>query len=180
MKAWPFLGLLLAWLTLPLLPAQAQNPAAGEDAEIERRKILKAADQVDQVQAQMEKVQTKVDALEKFLEELKAQSQTLKETMANSSAKASQDRQAILEEVSKILAERKDRDKPAPTAESTSPANREGYEHLVAKGDTLSSIAAAYNQEHKLKLTPESIRKANHLAKDAPLKVGQKLFIPSS
>jgi len=48
----------------------------------------------------------------------------------------------------------------------------------VAKGDTLSSIAQAYNAEYKLKLTADSIRKANHLPKDE-LKVGQKLIIPS-
>jgi LysM repeat protein len=60
------------------------------------------------------------------------------------------------------------------------PAEREGYEHVVAKGDTLSSIVQAYNKEHNLKLTVESLRKANQLSKDAPLKVGQKLFIPSS
>jgi LysM repeat protein len=50
----------------------------------------------------------------------------------------------------------------------------------VAKGDTLSSIVQAYNKEYGLKLTVDSLRKANQLSKDAPLKVGQKLFIPSS
>jgi LysM repeat protein len=50
----------------------------------------------------------------------------------------------------------------------------------VAKGDTLSSIVQAYNKEYGLKLTVDSLRKSNQLSKDAPLKVGQKLFIPSS
>jgi LysM repeat protein len=49
----------------------------------------------------------------------------------------------------------------------------------VAKGDTLSSIAQAYSEAYKTKLTVESIRKANSLAKDASLKVGQKLIIPT-
>jgi len=83
-----------------------------------------------------------------------------------------------LEEVSKMLAEMKAKEKKAEAP--AKPAEREGYEHVVAKGDTLSSIVQAYNKEHNLKLTVESLRKANQLSKDAPLKVGQKLFIPSS
>ena len=61
----------------------------------------------------------------------------------------------------------------------TKPVEKEGYEHTVAKGDTLSSIAQAYNSEYQLKLTSETIRQANQLAKNAPLKVGQKLIVPS-
>jgi LysM repeat protein len=77
-----------------------------------------------------------------------------------------------------MLAEMKAKEKAAPAP--TKPADREGYEHTVAKGDTLSSIVQAYNKEYGLKLTVDSLRKANQLSKDAPLKVGQKLFIPSS
>jgi LysM repeat protein len=50
---------------------------------------------------------------------------------------------------------------------------------VVAKGDTLSSIAQAYNAEYHLKLTAESIRQANQLAKGASLKIGQKILVPS-
>ena len=50
----------------------------------------------------------------------------------------------------------------------------------MAKGDTLSSNVQAYNKEYGLKLTVDSLRKANQLSKESPLKVGQKIFIPSS
>ena len=165
----------------PLI-AQPSNPAAAEDAEMERRKILKAADQVDRVDAQVDKIQTRVSALEKILDEVRLQSQSLKESLANTAAKASQDRTALLEEVSKLVAERKEREKEKPVEKAlpiAKPAERDGYEHIVAKGDTLSSIAQAYSEAYKTKLTVESIRKANSLAKDASLKVGQKLIIPT-
>jgi hypothetical protein len=46
-----------------------------------------------------------------------------------------------------------------------------GYEHVVASGQTLSTIAAAY------KVSVSSIKKANNLKSDI-VRVGQKLFIP--
>lgn len=170
------------WLALlSPLPAQSGNPAAAEDAEIERRKILKAADQVERMDQEFEKIQSRVSSLEQLLEEIKQQSQSLKESLANASAKAAQDRSALLDEVSRMLAERKEKEKAKEkTPAASTPKATEGYEHVVAKGDTLSSIVQAYNEEHKLKLTVDSVRKANQLGKDSTLKVGQKLIIPAN
>ncbi len=175
--------ILSTWLALlSSLSAQTGNPAVAEDAEMERRKILKAADQVDRVDQQVDQIQSRVTALEQLLADLRQQSQSLKESLANAAAKSSQERTALLEEVSKMLAERKEREKAKATEKAaavTKPVEKEGYEHTVAKGDTLSSIAQAYNTEYQLKLTSETIRQANQLAKNAPLKVGQKLIVPS-
>ena len=175
--------ILSIWLALlSSLSAQTGNPAVAEDAEMERRKILKAADQVDRVDQQVDQIQSRVTALEQLLADLRQQSQSLKESLANAAAKSSQERTALLEEVSKMLAERKEREKAKATEKAaavTKPVEKEGYEHTVAKGDTLSSIAQAYNSEYDLKLTSETIRQANQLAKNAPLKVGQKLIVPS-
>lgn len=172
------LGIFLSGLLLPCpLPAQV-DPGAAEDAEAERRKILKAADQVDRMDAAVEDMKSRIAALEKVLEEVKQQSNSLKESLASAAAQSKKEKDSLLEEVSKLLAEMKAREKKAePTPK---PAEREGYEHTVAKGDTLSSIAQAYNKEYGLKLTVESLRKANQLPREATLKVGQKLFIPSS
>jgi len=159
------------------LPAQV-DPGAAEDAEAERRKILKAADQVDRMDATVEDMKSRIAALERVLEELKQQSNSLKESLANAAAQSKKEKDSLLEEVSKMIAEMKAKEKKAEPAPK--PAEREGYEHTVAKGDTLSSIAQAYNKEYGLKLTVESLRKANQLSKEATLKVGQKLFIPSS
>lgn len=164
------------WL-LSLHPLLAQlGPGAAEDAEAERRKILKAADQVDRMDAAVEEMKARIAALEKLLEDVKQQSNSLKESLASTTAKAEKEKQSLLEEVAKMLAEMKGKEKPPAPAKT---AEREGYEHTVAKGDTLSSIVQAYNKEYGLKLTVDAVRKANQLPKDAQLKVGQKLLIPS-
>jgi LysM repeat protein len=174
----PFFLLLVAAIALGGSPVPAQlSPAAAEDAEEERRKILKAADQVDRMDSAVEEMKTRIASLEKLLEDVKEQSNSLRESLANAAAQSRREKDSLLEEVSKMLAEMKAQEKKAEPAPR--PAEREGYEHTVAKGDTLSSIVQAYNKEHGLKLTVESLRKANQLSKDAPLKVGQKLFVPS-
>ena len=172
-----FACLLVGGFFLETVLAQL-SPGAAEDAEAERRKILKAADQVDRMDAAVEDMKARIASLEKILEEVKQQSNSLKESLASTAAKAEKEKESLLEEVSKMLAEMKAKEKAAPAP--AKPADREGYEHTVAKGDTLSSIVQAYNKEYGLKLTVDSLRKANQLSKDAPLKVGQKLFIPSS
>ena len=179
---YPLLIALFSFLISPLLSlAQSNHPGAAEDAEMERRKILKAADQVDRVDQQVDQIQSRVSTLEQLISELRQQSQSLKESLANAAAKSSEERTALLDEVSKMLAERKEREKPKPAEKPATQkvAEKEGYEHVVAKGDTLSSIAQAYNSEYQLKLTAESIRQANQLAKGAPLKIGQKILVPS-
>ena len=45
--------------------------------------------------------------------------------------------------------------------------------HTVAKGETLTSIARHY------KVGVQSLLEANHISKQATLKVGQKLTIPT-
>ena len=134
--------ILSIWLALlSSLSAQTGNPAVAEDAEMERRKILKAADQVDRVDQQVDQIQSRVTALEQLLADLRQQSQSLKESLANAAAKSSQERTALLEEVSKMLAERKEREKAKATEKAaavTKPVEKEGYEHTVAKGDPLA------------------------------------------
>ena len=45
--------------------------------------------------------------------------------------------------------------------------------HVVAKGETLTSIARRY------RLSVDVLVEANHISKQTPLQVGQKLIIPS-
>lgn len=56
---------------------------------------------------------------------------------------------------------------PAPAAKSAY-----GYEHIVRQGETLSTIAKAYN------VTTKAIMEANRIQNANLLSVGQKLFIP--
>lgn len=61
---------------------------------------------------------------------------------------------------------------PAP-AEAGKPAQT-GNTHLVAKGETLTSIAKMH------KVTVEELQKLNHIENDRKLQIGQTIMIPSS
>lgn len=52
------------------------------------------------------------------------------------------------------------------------------FEHTVARGDTLSTIVEAY-REQNIKVTVDSILKANPGLKPERLQVGQKIIIPA-
>jgi hypothetical protein len=64
----------------------------------------------------------------------------------------------------------------APKAEPlpAAPSAPRGREHIVIKGDTLSSIAAHY------KVKVAALEKLNHITDDRKLRVGQKLVIPAT
>ena len=63
--------------------------------------------------------------------------------------------------------------KPAPTpARTSSGGNISGYEHIVRQGETLSTIAKAYN------VTSKAIIESNRIKNPDRLSIGQKLFIP--
>ena len=57
------------------------------------------------------------------------------------------------------------------------PPKEKGYYHVVASGETVSMIAAAF-RDQGVKVTVSQIRKANGLTPDSVLKPGEKLFVP--
>ena len=77
----------------------------------------------------------------------------------------------------------------APTPPETKPPEKkddsqpalptEGYEHVVAAGESIGAILQAYNQKYQLKVKTADVLRANPKLKD-PKKifVGQKLWIP--
>jgi LysM repeat protein len=67
---------------------------------------------------------------------------------------------------------------PKDTAVSdTPPTPREGVEHVVKSGETISSIVQAC-KEQKIKVTQKQILDANPGLKPEKLRAGQKIFIP--
>jgi nucleoid-associated protein YgaU len=60
------------------------------------------------------------------------------------------------------------------TKQSPHAVSSAGTTHIVAKGETLTSISKRY------KVSVDSLTKANHIAKGTTLQVGQKLVIPSA
>ena len=200
----PLLSLLL------ILPALAQtDPGAQQDAQDERRKLLRAADQIETLQANLDAATVQLNTLKAGLEQnrtdldaaktdiaalkaantaLKSDNAALREAIEKLDAARAEERKLLLEQISKIVADSPKRVAPPnPTKEDKpvepSPANaskggtQQGFDYVVAKGDTLRAIAAAY-AAHGVHVTVADLRDANNLAKTDAIHVGQKLFIP--
>src|SRR2546423_14229775 len=60
------------------------------------------------------------------------------------------------------------------TAEAPKPTQQSGNSHVVAKGETLTSIAKMH------KVTVEQLQKFNHIENDRKLQIGQTIMIPPS
>ena len=60
------------------------------------------------------------------------------------------------------------------TAEAPKPTAQSGNSHVVAKGETLTSIAKMH------KVTVEELQKFNHIENDRKLQIGQTIMIPTS
>ena len=141
---------------------QMENQRLGTEIETVRRQM----DTVGQNQSRLMQGQ---------LEELAKRIRALDEARAT-------DRQAMLDDISRKVADLINRRAPSPGSTSTGgratptrrPAtgNEVGYEHVVAENETLSAIAQAYG----VKTT--AIIEANNITDPTKVRVGQKLFIP--
>ena len=60
----------------------------------------------------------------------------------------------------------------ATTSEAPKPTQQSGNSHVVAKGETLTSIAKMH------KVTVEELQKFNHIENDRKLQIGQTIMIP--
>jgi LysM repeat protein len=61
----------------------------------------------------------------------------------------------------------------AAAAEAPKPTQQSGNSHVVAKGETLTSIAKMH------KVTVEELQKFNHIENDRKLQIGQTIMIPT-
>lgn len=63
---------------------------------------------------------------------------------------------------------------PSTTTEAPKPTQQSGNSHVVAKGETLTSIAKMHH------VTVEELQKFNHIENDRKLQIGQTIMIPPS
>jgi LysM repeat protein len=61
----------------------------------------------------------------------------------------------------------------AATTEASKPPQQSGNNHVVAKGETLTSIAKMH------KVSVEELQKFNHIENDRKLQIGQTIMIPA-
>ncbi len=142
-------------MILPALAAHASDPA---QAAREYEQVRKIALKDSKVQAAFEKANEKLDdriieidpSLKPYVEKRRSQA-----TAAAAKPSPSQ------------------APKPA-VAKKSAPATVTSATHVVAKGETLSSIALQY------KVSVASLKSANNITDERKLKVGQKLVIPNA
>ena len=134
---------LFTFLSVIRSEAQTQNPGAAQDAEAAREKLLNAADQLDNIQANSESTKLSVDSmksdvtkLQADVQALQAENATLKQQLADmqaaldhSEAARVKDRQTLIDNVAAMLAAgkaggdtkpaKKKTEDPAPVAPTT-------------------------------------------------------------
>lgn len=174
-------------------PARAQDPVVSE-------KLSRISGQVEDLQAANIALQKRVNELARELETLREQVSStvpgsavqeelkrLNERVKQLEAQCAADRELILRELEK-LGKRARAGSGAAAGATQKPVTDSGtqggtvevrgYEYVVQPGDTLSAIVQAYRQNN-IKVTVEQILKANPGLDANRLRVGQKIFIPA-
>lgn len=132
-----------------------------EDQLIQQENQLRLAGRVETLEMEIGRISRELDSLRQSLDSRYAQLER----------KTEDDKRELVAKLTaqleKLLAQQ-----PAPVARTSSGGNVSGYEHIVRQGETLSTIAKAYN------VTPKAIIDANQIKNPNILSIGQKLFIP--
>ena len=167
-----FAAIIFASLIFARVPGSvAEDPTLGVLDE----KVSKLAAQAEDLQFRYQQLQKAIDKFQTDLTELRkamvtaggvspAELKALEDRIAAVDTARQKDRQAIIEQLAKELA-------GAGSGKTSPPTTGDGKEHVVAKGETLSSIAKSYG------VTVGDLRKANSLTGN-DIKVGQKLVVP--
>ncbi len=153
---------------------RAQNPGAQQDAEAEREKLLKAADQLDNIQANSESTKTSVDgmktdvaALQATVTKLQTDNAALKQQVTDLQAaldqyKADQakERQALIDNVASMIAAGK-------SSSTTKPAKKKKDVPAVSSAPTPPPSPPPSDATSELSgpvKNPAPISTASHLA----------------
>lgn len=148
-----------------------------------RTEIANLGQNVDRLQHRLEVVQEEQERLQQELDELRRAGRQQNETLSQVRAETDErfreyekartaDRQFMVDEVSRRLAEHLNRVSAPPTPTTSATGPQRGRYHEVQPGETLSEIAHAYN------VRVPAIVRANELDNPDRLRVGQRLFIP--
>ena len=164
---------------------QATAVQQQEDLRILQEKLQHLSERMDAASQEDERLGTEMEKLRRTQETagqgqahaMQNQLDQLGQRLNELTAARERDRQAILDDVSKKMADLLRRSAPAPAPTGHGPAKRTGsgdtgYEHVVKAGESLSAIAAAYG------VKSSAIMEANHIKDPKLLRAGQKLFIP--
>lgn len=190
-----------------LLPAQdtAAARAAAERQETEER-YQRLASTIENLRATQDSQQKRLATLTEELNRLREENtrsqgkyatpedlSRLAEKIRELDKKREADKELILAEFAKLgktitaapLPGARDRTAPPnlkPTVSANRPETEKGYEYVVQKGDYLSTIVAAYNEQFKKEgkkaITTKQVEDANPGLNPSKMKIGQKIFVP--
>ena len=183
-------------LSIGLLLALAPN-VRGEDAATEER-LNKLAGRIEDLTADNQALRKQIENLAKQIDGLREQASkptgnfanqedvkrladALKEVDQKRMDDAEKVRTELLNLRKSLLAAPATPKKMAtqvPADSAHSDKLEKGFDYVVQKGDTLSTIVQAYRDKN-IKVTTDQILKANPDLKPERMRVGQKIFIPA-
>ncbi len=133
--------------------------------------VLAGSDLSAQTFAGNEKSDKMLEALSKKIDEQNAKIDTLSQQILKLEQQIAKMRPGVM------IGETPSPSPTAPTSamtEAPKPTQQSGNSHVVAKGETLTSIAKMH------KVTVEELQKFNHIENDRKLQIGQTIMIPPS
>ena len=185
-------------LLLVSLALFAPSMLRAEDAATEER-LNKLAGRIEDLIAGQDALRKKVDGLERELANLREQmgkptgNYAGEEDLKRVAKAVEEVDRKRLEDAEKVKSELLKLQKAVTSAPAVRPrasgtteeparskpeVSEKGYEYIIKKGDTLSTIVQAY-REKNIKVTTDQILKANPSLKPEKMYIGQKIFIPA-
>lgn len=143
--------------------SQTTRTRQTEDQLIEQETQRRMAGRVELLEREISRINGELDAMR----------QNLDVRLADMERKSEEDKRELIARLTAQLEKLVAQTPAPPTARSTSGGGAvQGYEHVVRQGETLSTIAHAYN------VTTKAIIDSNQIKNPDRLSIGQKLFIP--
>ncbi|QSR87234.1 LysM peptidoglycan-binding domain-containing protein [Candidatus Methylacidiphilum infernorum] len=178
----PFFTLSFFFFFLPFFshPLFCQESADSEtpeivkklDGEEEKKKLLRAADILDQLQQNVETDSLNILSIKEEIKKLKEQVSTLQKDVDKIKAVVSPGNPSISNS-------KKEKGESLVRAHKKFNGQKieKGYYYVIQKNDTLEGIAEAYRKSG-VNVSVEDICKANNLSPNSTLEAGKKIFIP--
>ena len=142
--------------------SRSTNTHRAEDRRMEEENQRRMAGRIETLEMELGRVSRELDA----------QRQTLDSRLTGIERKNEADKRELVSNLTRQIEKLLKQAAPPPSAPASSGGSAYGFEHIVRKGETLSTIAKAYNVTAKAIASANKIKDANHLS------IGQKLFIP--
>ena len=142
---------------------QAVRTRQTEDRLIEQENQRRMAGRLETLEMEIDRISRDLDTLRRGLET----------RCAAIERKSEDDKREMISRLSGQLEKLLVKAAPPPAAAAPSGGGEVyGFEHVVRQGETISTIAKAYN------VTPKAIVDANKIKNPSLIRIGQKLFIP--